>query len=248
MVTMPNAGVFRASGLSGLPAPVSRYLRAALREGQPFVATAVLEQSGEFRVKPSPRGWRPFRAVETFSTDPPGFFWDARIRQAPGIVVRVRDAFADGKGSVEARLFSILPVMSAGGTTEIAEAALQRYLSEACWFPTALLPSQGVVWAGLDGGSARATLRAGDVTASLEFRFGEDGLVESVFSPARARAVRGGTVPTPWQGRFRDYSEFGGMRIPISAEVEWLFPEGPQPYWRGRILRADYAWTDPGAA
>jgi hypothetical protein len=126
------------------------------------------------------------------------------------------------------------------GTPEIAAGALHRYLAEATWYPTALLPSQGVVWTPIDDSSARATLTTGATTVSLVFRFGKDGLVETVFTPARSRDVDGRFVPTPWQGHFFDYAERGGMLIPLQGEVGWLLPEGPQVYWRGRIVEVSY--------
>jgi hypothetical protein len=73
------------------------------------------------------------------------------------------------------------------------------------------------------------------LAVALDFRFSDDGLVESIFTPERARDVDGKAVPTPWQGRFWDYEDRGGMRIPLGGEVEWLLPEGPQVYWRGRV-------------
>ena len=30
------------------------------------------------------------------------------------------------------------------------------------------------------------------------------------------------------------------MTVPLDGEVSWLLPEGPKPYWRGRITRLDY--------
>ncbi len=52
---------------------------------------------------------------------------------------------------------------------------------------------------------------------------------------ARGRTVDGEVVPTPWQGRFWNYDERGGMWVPLDGEVAWLLPEGAKPYWRGRI-------------
>ena len=40
----------------------------------------------------------------------------------------------------------------------MAEGELMRFLAEAAWYPTALLPSQGVRWQGADERSAFATL------------------------------------------------------------------------------------------
>jgi len=31
-----------------------------------------------------------------------------------------------------------------------------------------------------------------------------------------------------------------GMRVPMQGEVAWLLPEGPAPYWRGRITDIIY--------
>jgi hypothetical protein len=61
----------------------------------------------------------------------------------------------------------------------------------------------------------------------------------------RHRDVRGIGVLTPWTGRFGNYARRGGMMIPLSGEVEWLLPEGPTPYWRGRIVRAEYEPAPP---
>lgn len=30
------------------------------------------------------------------------------------------------------------------------------------------------------------------------------------------------------------------MLVPLQGEVAWLLPQGPLPYWRGRIERVEY--------
>jgi hypothetical protein len=30
------------------------------------------------------------------------------------------------------------------------------------------------------------------------------------------------------------------MMVPTSGDVEWQLPTGPLPYWRGRVVSADY--------
>ena len=232
--------VYSPAELEGLPAPVVRYFRAVLRDGQPYVRRVRFDQEGEFLVRPTPDGWRPFSATQHCAVQPAGFVWDARIRMAPGFAVRVRDASVGGNGSMHASVLGLFTMFSVKGTPEIAAGALHRYLAEATWFPTALLPSQGVVWAPIGDSSARATLTVAKTTVWLDFHFGADGLVRSVFTPDRARDVNGRGVPTPWQGRWFEYKEHGGMRIPVWGEVEWILPEGPQVYWRGRITEISY--------
>jgi hypothetical protein len=79
---------------------------------------------------------------------------------------------------------------------------------------------------------------------SLDFHFGVDALVRSVFTPERARDVDGRAVPTAWRGRFFASDERDGMRIPMRGEVEWLLPGGPQVYWRGRIIEVSYMYYE----
>ncbi len=50
------------------------------------------------------------------------------------------------------------------------------------------------------------------------------------------------TVDMPWEGRFRSWERHGGMLVPTEGEVAWITPEGPHPYWRGKIERIEYAF------
>jgi len=236
---------FNASELAGVPEPVARYFRAVLREGQPPVRRARFRQQGQFLMKPETNSWAPFEARHEAVTQPSGFVWDARMRMAPGLSVRVRDGFVAGRGQMLASLLGLFPLVHVEGTPEIAAGALHRYLAEAAWLPTALLPSAGVAWSPLDETSARATLSVAGTTVSLDFHFGLDGLLERVFTPARMRDVGGRALPTPWQGRWFDYVEREGLRIPLRGEVEWLLPEGPQLYWRGRLVEVAYELAEP---
>jgi uncharacterized protein DUF6920 len=224
-----------------LPAPVARFFRAVLPQGGTALRSARLEQRGQFLARPGADGWRRFTAVEHFSARPPGFVWDADIRMAPGLTVRVRDGFVSGRGSMVASVLGIYPVVAAEGSPELGAAALQRFLAEGVWIPTALLPQEGIRWSSLDQSSARATVTVGTVTASVDFHFDAAGLVERIFTAARGRDAGGGRiVPTPWQGRFSGYELRDGYRIPTRGEVEWLMPDGPAPYWRGEITGATF--------
>ncbi len=233
---------YDSAQLQGLPAPVERYFRTVLRDGQPLIRRAQLRQRGQFLVRPTPDGWRPFVATETFVTNPAGFVWDARIQMAPGLPVRVRDGFVAGRGSMHASVLAVWSLAAVENTADVAAGALHRYLAEAVWLPTALLPTHGVTWSPIDDRHARASISAGNTTVSLDFAFGADGRVESVFTASRMRDVKGRAIPTPWRGRFTRYEQRDGMEIPIEGEVEWLLPDGPQVYWRGEITDAKFEY------
>lgn len=234
---------YDARELHGLPAPVQRYFRAALEDGQPIVSAIRVEHTGTFNLSETGEHWKPFTSTQYVSTKPPGFVWDARIALMPAVAVRVHDAYVAGQGLLHAKLIGLVPLVHQRDTPEMAEGQLMRFLAEAAWYPTALLPSQGVRWAAVDEASARATLQDGDNTLTLLCRFKANGLIEAVRAEARGRIVAGAVIPTPWEGRWSSYELRDSMRIPLQGEVAWLLPEGPKPYWRGRItwLRYDFA-------
>lgn len=238
-----GAKTYSSDELIGLPVPVQRYFRKALKDGQPIVLAVSVEHSGTFNMSETDEQWRPFISTQRVITQRPGFDWEGRIAMMPGLSVRVHDAYIAGEGILHASLFGLVSLVNLRGTPEVAQGELMRFFAEAAWYPTALLPSQGVQWETVDDTSAKATLRDGETTLKLLFRFNEDGLIESVRAEARGRTVAGSVIPTPWEGRWSNYELRDGMRIPIDGEVAWMLPEGPKPYWRGRITRLSYEFA-----
>lgn len=230
--------------IEGLPSPVQRYLRTALTEGQPIVSAVTVHHAGTFNMSPTGERWRPFTSIQRVITRRPGFDWEGRISLAPGLKVRVHDAYIAGEGILHASLFGLITLAKQRGTPDMAEGELMRFLAETAWYPTALLPGQGIRWEGVDDASARAMLTDGETSASLLFRFDAEGLIESVRADARGRMIGRKVIPTPWEGRWRQYERHQGMCIPIEGEVSWILPEGPKPYWRGRITKIAYEFAE----
>lgn len=238
-----RAKTYSLDELIGLPAPVQRYFRAVLKEGQPIVLAVSVEHSGTFNMSETGEQWKPFSSTQRVITQRPGFDWEGRIALMPGLSVRVHDAYIAGEGILHASLFGLISLVNLRGTPEVAQGELMRFFAEAAWYPTALLPGQGVQWEAIDDTSARATLKDGETTLTMLFRFNENSLIESVRAEARGRAVAGAVIPTPWEGRWSNYELRDGMLIPIEGEVAWMLPEGPRPYWRGRITRLSYEFA-----
>jgi hypothetical protein len=196
-----------------------------------------LRQVGEFALQPD--SWKPFTAVQDFSAAPPGFLWDARIRITPAIPVFVRDGYCAGEGAMYGALSALVPVVNEHGTPFMTSGELLRYLAEAVFFPTALLPRDGISWNPIDENTARVTLADADTTVACDVNFGVHGEIVGI------SAMRGGAPNrkfelTRWVGRFGDYRRADGMMIPMSGEVEWVLPEGPRAYFRARIVDVQY--------
>lgn len=237
------AAHFDARELAALPEPVQRYFRLALTPGMPMVSAASVEHSGTFNLGETRDKWTSFRSTQRVITRRPGFVWDGRMAILPGINVQVHDAYVAGEGILHPAIAGLVTLIKLRGPGEVAQGELMRFLAEAAWYPTALLPSQGVTWEALDAHRANATLTDGPVSVTLRFTFGADGLIESVRADARGRTVGGKIIPTPWEGRWTNYRLHDGMRVPMSGEVAWLLPEGRKPYWRGTITALHFEFA-----
>jgi len=152
--------------------------------------------------------------------------------------VPYRSQLKRGKGSLRAKVLSTIPVATAASSPEMGQRELLRYLAEAVWFPTALLPTAGVEWEPIDNHSARATIEDQGHTASLVFHFDDAGLVERVSTSARYRQEDDDVAP--WTGYFENYQWHDEMRIPTTASVVWNLSDGDLPYWQARITTVDY--------
>jgi hypothetical protein len=229
--------------IEGLPAPVQRYFSTVLTPGQSIVTAATLEHTGSFNLSPTGEQWKPFTSRQRVIVRQPGFLWDARIAMAPGVAVRVHDSYSDGEGLLHAAVHGLFSVARLQGGGELARGELMRFFAEAAWYPTALLPSQGVRWAAVDERSASATLTDGPLSITLLFRFDESGHMASVFAQARGRVVGQETSLAPWEGTWSNHRRVEGMTVPLTGEVAWLLPEGRKTYWRGTVTSLNFEWS-----
>ena len=235
--------VFHVRELDGLPAPVQRYFSTVLQEGQPMVSAVTIEQVGTFNMGETADKWKPFTSTQRVVTQRPGFLWDGRVAMIPGLSVHVHDAYVGGIGILHPAILGLITLVDMRGTGDVAEGELMRFFAEAAWYPTALLPSQGVRWEAVDDRSARGTLTEGAITLTMLFTFNTAGLIDTVRAEARGRTVAGKVVPTPWEGRWSSYELRDGMKVPVNGEVVWLLLDRPKPYWRGGITYLQYEFA-----
>lgn len=237
-----------AGELTGLPEPVQRFFRQALRPEQALIADLTFHQTGKINLSTRNAAWKSFSAQQDVIMQSPRFIWQAEVVMAPGIKAFVIDSYNQGQGWLQAKVFGLLTVAEDKGTGDIAEGELMRFLAEAAWYPTRLLPSQGVHWQGVDDNKAMATLKSAGKSVSLTFTFNEQGLIESVFTQERYRQhINGESIYAPWRGLFSDYRSVNGMLLPHQGEVSWQLNGQWQSYWQGQITDWDirfYATDD----
>lgn len=229
--------------IAALPTPVQRFFEAVLASGQPLIVAAELGQEGQINLGGEQPRWKPLRARQRVLMQAPGFLWDARAPLLPGLTLFALETLLASGGSLRLALFGLLPLKHIANNERLTEAQRLRFLAESVWYPTRLLPSQGVRWEAIDEESARATLMDGKRQTSLVFSFDANGLVRGVRAEARARLVGKQLVETPWEGRFWEYRQHGGMMIPVRAETAWIENARRIPDWQGRITEIMYKFA-----
>lgn len=229
--------------LEGLPAPVQRYFRAVLTEGQPLIATATVELGGSFNLSATGEQWKTFTSRQWLVARRPGFLWDAQVALLPGVPVRVVDRYIAGEGGLRAAVLGLFTVAQVQGGGEIARGELMRWFAEAAWYPTALLPSQGVQWEAVDDRSAYATIVDGPITLRLLFEFDAAGLMVAARAAARGAMVGQDMVMLPWEGRWSGRLVRDGMVVPLTGEAAWFSPQGRRPYFRGTVTALTYGFA-----
>jgi hypothetical protein len=231
---------FNARELEGLPAPVKRYFQTVLKDGQPIITAATVQHKGTFNMSATGESWKPFTSTQRVITRRPGFDWDARVMLFAGVAAHIHDAYVAGTGMLKVAILGLVPVADVPASNDLSRGEFMRFCAEAAWYPTALLPSQGVVWQAIDAKSATATFTDARITLNLRFGFNDNGLIDTVLADSRGRLVGETTTYAPWQGRFWNYAERNGMQVPLEADIAWLLPEGEKHYYRSLMTTVRY--------
>ena len=178
----------------------------------------------------------------------PGYVWAATISLARGLSVRGWDAYTRGRGHMLWRLAAgVLPLVSSAAP-EVDQSALLRYLADAVYFPSALLPSPLLRWEAVGDHAARAILSGGPgaPTVAAVFHFGPGGEVLCMKTTDRARPLEDGSVAS--DAHTVEYGGWArarcGVRVPTRATMTWDLSLRPFQY--GRLEVVDYAAWDAG--
>ena len=217
-----------------VPSRVADYYRRCVPQPPSAPRGTILEQTGEIRLAPE-RPWMPFTAQQSCSAEKTGFVWRARVKMAPFVTGVVEDAYQNGRGRLDAKLWGVVPVARSRGP-EIDRGEAQRYLAELAWCPMALFHNAELQFRSLSSEAVRVWIH--DDQTYVDLLFGRDGRIVGAKTTTRSR----GDIVQPWEGRFSEPKDFDGIRAPSRGEVWWETPDGPFVYWRGEVV--SLRWGD----
>jgi hypothetical protein len=225
---------YHEAQLAGLPAPVQRYFRRVLPEGQPYLRGARLRHTGQFKTGLD-KGWVDIEGEQYLVAGPPGFIWQGTTSQ-----FTARDEYVNGHGRLRVRLLGAVPVVDGAGP-HFDQGELLRWLGECAWLPTALLPSEQLQWSAVDEHSARLSLTHNGQTLGFLVRFNaQDELVQ-----CETQRYFAENQLLPWQGRFSAYRELHGVRVPMQGEALWVLDGQERSYARFTVQDLHYKPLEP---
>jgi hypothetical protein len=229
-----TAGRVDEADLAHLPAPVQRWLRASGVVGTAIPAVVRVTQRGEFRLGAG-KPWLPFRATEYYTTNPPGFLWDASMQMYPLVQITGRDRYRQGTGDIEMRIASLIPVAGKSGGN-LNSGALLRYLNETMWFPAALL-LPNVTWEDIDDTHARATLTDAGRAVSAVFQFDRQDRLANMTADRWNDAEQ---AVLPWSTPINGWRTFAGITIASTGTGVWNTGPDAYEYIRLHLTSVEY--------
>lgn len=233
---MSDERLVTAEMLQELPGPVQRYMAYTGVVGRPWIDTVRLTQTGRFRLGRD-RPWMPMRAVQSYTTDPPGFIWKARFKMAGLWLLSAQDRYKEGHGHMFGKVAGLFTVFDARGE-KLDQGTRLRYLSEMIWFPTAFL-GENISWQGVDDHSAEVTFTDGGESVTARMDFDDTGRPVN-FVTHRYREIDGDYSLDPWSTPIEGYGERAGLNLPVRGQAVWNLPSGDLPYWDGEITEVEY--------
>jgi hypothetical protein len=199
-----------------------------------------VRQEGKFRLA-ADRPWMPMKAEQVYTVDPPGMAWRARFKMFGLPLFSANDSYRDGQGHMYGKAAGIFTLFD-DRSEKLTQGALTRYLSEMVWFPIAYL-GDNVTWTAVDERSADVALTDHGRTAGGRMFFDDLGR-PTTFEAMRYKEDNGTYTLLPWHTPHHEYSERGGLNIPVRGEVYWVMPEGKLTYGDFSIVEVAYNRPD----
>lgn len=227
-----NEGGALADGelVNTLPKPVVDLANRLGADASSRAKIVTLTQSGDMRLGEGAYRTR-FRAKQTINLRETGFAW--RASMAFG-AISVSDAYRDGVGALDVRLFGRIRLAQMSGPA-VAKGEIMRYLAELPLAPDAILFNRALAWSVVDERTLWVAAGSGAGRGRVRLDLDEDGRVGSIFAPDRPYADGKNTNERPWSGRFLNYRLHAGRCLPFAAEVGWTIDGQVSNYWRGTL-------------
>ncbi len=225
----PIEKTFHFDQLDSLPAPVRRYFKLVLKEGQPYISYARFTHDGLFK-SDEKKGWTNITGEQYATTEKPGFIWKGTTS-----MFVARDFYISDAGQLIVSLFSLFKVVDAKGAA-YDQGELLRWLGESVLYPTNFLPSERLRWSAVDENSAKLTFDHAGLSLFFIVRFNEIGEITQLEAKRQMDATRLET----WIINASEYRAMNAVRVPTVFEVLWRLEKGDLSYAKFNVKTLEY--------
>ncbi len=238
-----RAELVSEESIAKLPEPVKRYLRFMGVVGRARDWSLRAHFKARFRREPG--AWLDCEAIQYDTRLKLSRLFYMQLSLKGLLPVTVRDTYLDGRGSMRARAFDLVPVV-AGTGHELDVGELVTYLNDAILMAPSLLLGPETSWQEVDGNSFDVTLRDGTLSVKARVWLDQRGAPVDFSTTDRFfDRADGQRVQTEWRTPISGWQEVGGRRLPTRAEAVWQLPTGPFAYANFRIDPTQIAFNVP---
>ncbi|MDX1700735.1 MAG: DUF6544 family protein [Melioribacteraceae bacterium] len=184
--------------------------------------------------------WFPMEAEQYFTTEEPNFLWNSELETSKYFWMNVIDSYIRGKGNTLIKFNSSITIADSWGI-ELDKSGLFRYISEAVYFPTKLVPAENLIWNILDSNIAEIKFKDRDISVVAKIFFNSDYTIERIETFDKYRALDDGFQKSRYTVYFSQYKLVNNsFLVPTYMEVEWDLASGPFKYGKFNVLDIDY--------
>lgn len=214
--------------ISGLPAPVQRYLRFMGAVGRPRDWSLRARFKARFRTAPG--DWLACEALLYDSRPQLSRVFYMQLALKKLLPVTVRDTYLGGHGRMRAKAFDLFEVAEGHGP-ELDVGELVTYLNDAILMAPSLLLGPETSWQEVDERSFDVTLNDGSLHVKARVWLDERGApldfstTDRFFDQPDGQRVR-----TEWRTPVSGWQDLNGRKLPTRAEAVWQLKTGPFSY------------------
>lgn len=238
-INFNSTKLFTHSELEKQPELLQRYFNTVITDTSKIPKFVTVKQNGKLKTDINSE-WKDLTAVEYFTTEQPNFLWNSKMSTSKFFWVNAIDSYISGRGNMLIKLNSSVTIADSWGL-ELDKSGLFRYLSEAVLFPTALFPSENLLWDVIDTNIAEVKFNHSEVSVVAKLYFDKDRKLAKMETYDKYRALEEGFERSLYTVYYSNYKIFdNNFFVPTQIEAEWELKDGRFKYAKYTITEIQY--------
>ena len=231
--------LFTYSELNGQSELLNRFFRSVIKDSIDIPKFITVNQTAKFKTDFN-SDWRSLKATQYYTSEIPNFIWVSEMETSQFFWINAIDSYVNGKGNMLIKLNSSITVADSWGV-ELDKSGLFRYISEAVFFPSKLLPSKNLLWNILDSNKAEIKFINHDNSIVAKLYFNSEFKISKIETYDKYRALEAGFEKSLHTVYFSNYKIVNDLfEVPTSMEVEWDLASGKFKYGKFDIENISY--------